>query len=463
MAWLVSIVALGGCGEGSAARVKAPPPDVGRLDPPAPADVFSDAGPHAGVTLPTPSASPAPSLAGAASPSPVPSFGHLEGTRELRSIFASLAALSGPGPHDDVRILQFGDSHTASDTSTAVVRRLLQARFGDGGRGFVEVGLPWKNYIQDGVRGQMTKEFEPQRPRSDEGRSPRDGSFGLLGIAIGTDKPGARAWSHLTAPSSRIEVDYWTQPRGGSFDVLVDGTSVGRVASRGTPPASGFAAFDVTEKPHDVEIRATGDGPIRVFGLALDRGHSGVVVDALGINGAQITWALRWNEEHFAEQLRHRAPALVLLAYGTNEALDPHLDLADYEQSLHEMLGRVRHAVPGVPCVLVGPPDLARPRPVGNHEEWATWPPVLDVIAVQRRVAASEHLAFYDQLGAMGGPGSMAAWASEADPRAQGDRVHMTGRGYAALATSFVNDFLSAYEAWLRTPEAGSAPGVAVR
>jgi lysophospholipase L1-like esterase len=310
----------------------------------------------------------------------------------------------------------------------------------------------------------MTKEFEPQRPRSDEGRSPRDGSFGLLGIAIGTDKPGARAWSHLSAPSSRIEVDYWTQPRGGSFDVLVDGASVGRVASKGSPAGSGFAVFDVTEKPHDVEIRATGDGPIRVFGLALDRtAHFGVVVDALGINGAQITWALRSNEEHFAEQLRHRAPALVLLAYGTNEALDPHLDLADYEQSLREMLGRVRHAVPGVPCVLLGPPDLARPRSVGNHEEWATWPPVLDVIAVQRRVAAGERVAFYDQLGAMGGPGGMAAWASEADPRAQGDRVHMTGRGYAALATSFVNDFLSAYEAWLRVPDPGPPPNVAER
>src|SRR5207237_2226347 len=118
---------------------------------------------------------------------------------------------------------------------------------------------------------------------------------------------------------SRVEIDYWTQPHGGSFDVFLDGLSAGHVTTRGSPAGSGFAAFDVTEKPHDVEVRAVGDGPIRVFGAVLDRSHAGVVVDALGINGAQVTWDLRWNEEHFAEQLRHRAPALVILAYGPNE------------------------------------------------------------------------------------------------------------------------------------------------
>jgi lysophospholipase L1-like esterase len=442
------------------ARVKAAPApfDAATREAVTPAGALASAVASVPALASLPSA-PVPAPA----PAPPDTFGHLEGARELETIFASLAALSGPGIQEDVRILQFGDSHTASDTSTAVVRRLLQQRFGDGGRGFVELGLPWKNYVQDGVRGQMTKEFETQRPRSDEGRNPRDGFFGLLGIAVGTDKPGARAWSHYASPSSRIEVDYWTQPRGGSFDVLVDGAPVGHVASRGTPAGSGFAAFDVTEKPHDVEVRAIGDGPIRVFGVALDKAHPGVVVDALGINGAQVTWALRWNEEHFAEQLRHRAPALIILAYGTNEALDSRLDLGDYEQSLREMLGRVRRAVPGVACLLLGPPDLARPRPVGTHEDWATWPAVVDVIGVQRRVAQSERIAFYDQMGAMGGPGSMAAWAAESDPRAQGDRVHLTGRGYAALATSFVNDFLRAYEAWNRAPAPGPLPGVAAR
>jgi hypothetical protein len=103
---------------------------------------------------------------------------------------------------------------------------------------------------------------------------------------------------------------------------------------------------------------------------------------------------------------------------------------------------------------LLGPPDLAREHP--GHREWTTWPPLLDVIAVQQRVARAAGCAFYDQMAAMGGPGSMASWAAEQAPRARADRVHMTPSGYAQLAGSFTSDLLHAFDAWrAATPPAG--------
>ena len=44
-----------------------------------------------------------------------------------------------------VHILQFGDSHTASDDWVNSMRFLLQTRFGNGGPGFVQAGtaVPW--------------------------------------------------------------------------------------------------------------------------------------------------------------------------------------------------------------------------------------------------------------------------------------------------------------------------------
>ncbi len=447
LAWLVPIVALGSCGEGAAAPVKSPPRDLplSRIDA-----TFL----RPSVAAPMPALAPAPAFDPAPAPPP-DRHGHLSGVGDLDAFFGALAALRGPGAHDDVRILQFGDSHTASDTSTSVVRRLLQAKYGDGGRGYVQLGIPWKNYVQDGVHGYMTKEFEAQRPRTDEGRTPHDGAFGLLGVAVGTDKPGAWASTRITVPSSRVEIDYLEQPRGGSFDVLVDGTPVGRVSSRAAQPGAAYASYPVADGPHEFGVRAVGDGAIRVFGAALDRDRSGVVVDALGINGAQIYTPLRWNEEQFAAELQHRAPSLVVLAYGTNEALDGHLDLRDYEQSLGEMVTRVRRGAPGASCLFLGPPDLARPRAVGDagRQEWATWPPLLDVIAAQRRAAQTAGCAFFDQMAAMGGAGSMAAWAAETNARAQGDRVHMTGSGYAELGTAFVTDLVGAFEAWQQASE----------
>lgn len=477
---IACLVCLAACGESA----RQPPRDPAVQAPSAPGIE-----PSTSNVSPAPTASPPAALGGASGdgierstpvavgrPDPRARYGSLEGYGRLSHFFEAIAALDEKRAGHDVRILQYGDSHTASDTATSVYRRILQERFGDGGRGFVSIGLPWKNYVQDGVHGGMSKEFEPQRlAHLNDGRFWGDGDYGLLGVAIGSDRRGARAWTQVTAPSSRIEIDYWEQPGGGSLDVLVDGTKTARIVTEAAHSGSGFYSVSLPDRPHQIELRAANDGALRVFGMALDRVRAGVVVDALGINGAQIYTPLHWNEEHFTEQLQHRAPDLVVLAYGTNESLDPKLDLADYERALGELLHRVGSAVPAASCLLLGPPDLARPTallppPQGDDGArtppgqggWSSWPRLGEVIEVQRRVAAAVGCAFYDQQAAMGGPGTMALWAGEPDPKGQRDRVHFTQAGYASLATSFATDLLRAYADW-RSSQAAVPTNVATR
>jgi lysophospholipase L1-like esterase len=422
---------------GCAAHPKGPPsevvaaPFVARAD----GDGASSATPIAAA-----SSRPAPSLAFSTT------VGHLEGPGRLAHLFEAFSALEDGHTHDDVRILQYGDSHTAADVGTGAFRRLLQARFGDGGRGFASIGRPWKFYGQDGVRGGMTREFEPQRITFKDGHVLGDGCYGLLGVGIGAETGGARAWSEIAPRFSHVELDYWQQPRGGSFDVFVDGARAGRIATRAAQPGSGYFGFDLADVPHQVELRTVGDGEVRVFGMTLDREQAGVVVDALGINGAQIVTLLHANEDHFTEQLRHRAPQLVILAYGTNEALEPGLTDAEYERKVVEVLGRVERAAPAASCLLLGPPDLA--RHTKGRDDWKTLPRVVEIVAAQRRVAEAAGCSFYDQLDAMGGPGSIAAWASEPEPRGGRDRVHLTRSGYVQLGTSFATDLLRAYDDW---------------
>jgi len=135
-------------------------------------------------------------------------------------------------------------------------------------------------------------------------------------------------------------------------------------------------------------------------------------------------------------------------------AVPPHrLQPRRIEIGVHP-LGRIERAAPAASCLLLGPPDLAR-RAKGK-DDWKTWPRVLEILAVQRRVAEAAGCAFYDQLGAMGGPGSMAAWASEPEPRGNRDRVHLTRSGYLQLGTSFATDLMRAYDDW--RAEKGLAP-----
>jgi lysophospholipase L1-like esterase len=390
--------------------------------------------------------------------------GALEHPAKLARFFESLAQLEAGQTQEDVRVVQFGDSHTAADLETAVIRRALQQRFGDGGRGFVALGRPWKGYLQEGVRCGMSSEWSSERGKLAKGKSSGDGLYGLAGVGVETHQHGARAWTDITARTARAEIAYLEQPTGGAFDVFVDGMRVVRISSRGERATSAYRTFDVSEAAaHQVEVRAVGDGDVRVFGLSLDRAQPGVVFDALGINGARVTTCLQWNEEHWAEQLKHRAPHLVVLAYGTNESTDETTPPATYERQLVDLLGRVARAVPRASCLLLGPPDRAVP---GGDGGWTTSPKLLEIIASQRRVAEAAGCAFYNQLHAMGGEGTVAGWAVEDPPRAQKDRVHLTREGYAQLGGSFASDVLRGYAAWRREsglPRTAEPPPVAAR
>ncbi len=70
----------------------------------------------------------------------------------LVPFFERLYRLSA-GDSPAVHILHFGDSHTASDDWTGVLRDLFQNRFGNGGAGFSFAGIPFKGYRRFDVRG----------------------------------------------------------------------------------------------------------------------------------------------------------------------------------------------------------------------------------------------------------------------------------------------------------------------
>jgi lysophospholipase L1-like esterase len=366
--------------------------------------------------------------------------GGLSNVAGLRRFFAKLTALDDRSAHDDVYVVQLGDSHTAVDWESGVVRRMLQSRFGDGGRGYVPLGKPLPSYVQEGVRAGMTHDWWVERSKPVKGKMVGDGLYGLAGSSIETAASGARAWAEVAHHGSRIDLGFLEQPGGGSFDLFVDGARLARITTNGRAIQAGWKAFTVADGPHHLEARATGDGTVRLFGVNYDKDAVGLVYDAIGINGARITTPLHWNEGHFTEQLRHHPPDLVVLAYGTNEAGDD-TSPTTYERQLVDMLGRIARATPTAACLLLGPPD----RAIKTHEGWVTPPKLLEVIASQERVAHAAGCAFYNQFEAMGGAGTITGWANEVNSRAGRDHVHFTRDGYAELGGLFANDLLRAY------------------
>jgi lysophospholipase L1-like esterase len=332
----------------------------------------------------------------------------IENPGALASFFASLQA------GDPVHILQFGDSHTASDDWANAIRVAAQAKYGDGGPGFVQAGHPYKGYRRFDASGVSSALWKTEGTMAIHG----DPNQGLSGISISTEAAGQTVG--LTASGEALEIFYLQQPGGGQVELTIDGQSAGAFTTDGDL-GPGQSEYSMPPGTHQFSLRTLNFAPVRLFGWSLDN-KQGVTVETLGINGAQAHVMLDWNEQIWATELNQRNPSLVILAYGTNEA-NSHLWTAEqYRADLIAIIDRIRRATPAASILMIGPPDCGRLQPLLHLSE---------VIDIQREIAAAQHVAFWDWRLHMGGPGIVKRWVVAG--WSQPDYIHLTSEGYRML------------------------------
>ncbi len=374
-----------------------------------------------------------------------PSFGvdiplYDPGGRSLVPLYRALRrAEAGEG---QARILVYGASHAAADLFTNVIREQLQTRFGNAGHGFIMPVRPWRYYRhRGGMSVESSRRWDTRRVTA----STRDvDALGLAGMAVEADRAGE--WGRLDTgdqTASRFEIYYWQQPGGGGFDVYLDGRRVRRVTTSATEPGPGYALVTAEDAHHLLEVRVRGNGPVRLFGLTMDREAPGVIVDNYGINGARAASHLLWDEALHVEHLRRRDPDLVILAYGTNESGDDDQPIEEYERDLRAVVARVRGTVPESACMLIGPSD----RPLrGEDGAFVDRPRTGQIVEVQRRVSRDMGCAFFDLVAFGGGPLHMVQWAAADPPWAQPDHVHYTARGYLRLGEVLMSAMMAGFD-----------------
>ncbi len=325
-----------------------------------------------------------------------------------------------------VRILQYGDSHTAADLVTAELRERLRKEFGNGGIGFVVPGFPYPWFSRRGAKSSGSDGWKPVG--IGKNWEAGDRRCGPAGVAVETDAPNE--WLRLEAPGERFEVHLLEQPGGGTVEIRLDGEPVTEQLTLDNPkfePVSLVFTAKPKAETHFLDLRVIGAGKVRIFGFSAEN-RSGVVVNAFGINGARAYRPLAWNEPTLAAGLRDLVPDLVILAYGTNEATDPDL-FPDYEIRFTQLIRRFKKAAPKAAILVLGPPD--RMQKAGNL--WVPIPALPRLVETQRRAALAEGTLFWDQAAALGGFGTMDRLARLSIPMAQGDRVHLTKPGYLKL------------------------------
>lgn len=392
----------------------------------------------------------------------------------LSNFYAKLSRLEADDASDvHVRITQIGDSHTASDTFTGPVRTALQDRFGDGGRGYLAAGKPWKSYRQRDASYDMSSGWTTRN-----GLHATPSSFSLSGMRIETDRQGEwisrgpcrRCDAGKVAEKGQIY--YLAQPDGGHFEVQFDADPPTQVSTQADTAELRVVEFAVSDEEAALRIETQGDGLVTLFGTSFIDAH-GVTFDSIGINGAQLRHYLQFDDVWTQVELAAMAPDVVVIAFGANETMarryrvpDPAtqaLELLEKLQVYHEeilsLLGRYHAAVDEVECIVLLPPDMLAgsdgscisyafeserlsgerciQRPAANFA---------GILNAQRFAAHSAGCAVWDQQHAMGGEGSMDVWRELGFARKDG--VHLRSSGYDLLAEAFVNDLMQNYELW---------------
>jgi lysophospholipase L1-like esterase len=384
-----------------------------------------------------PAPSALPLVLGSATPS-----AKARGPLRLAHLYAALAGLEAKTRTEHVRLVWYGDSHTAADYLTGAVRRRLEARFGAGGPGFVRVGT--SPYRHDGVRvvrdGKWKVFPEPPSKRTLEG----DGIFGLGGLLAQPSNREARVEIRVDPKrvhgSLRYGLVYQAKP-GASFRLAI-GKAVETVDSR-TPAekvsASGLVRLRREGAPGETVEISLGAGELRFAGLVAEGSEPGVVLDTIGIDGARVATPLAWNADAFSADVGARRPELAVFAFGTNEAFDAR-NADAIAGELGELVARVRRGAPNADCLVVGPPDAAA-------ADLTSLPRVAEIDAAERRAAETYGCGYFSLLVAMGGPNGFAEWMRQTPPLARPDRIHLTIAGYERLGEALAVALIESYEA----------------
>ncbi len=381
----------------------------------------------------------------------------------LRPFFLALDRLEKGRSPKPVRIVQIGDSHTAADAFSGRLRESFQDRFGAAGRGWLPAGVPFKYYNPRLVTVSETgwRHLGPANGAPAE-------ALGLDAGVAESGPPGATMTlaSGEAAGFDHFAIEFLAQPGGGELQLRLDRRPPVRVSTAAAAIRVERRDIPLGAPAREVELSAPGPSPARMIGWTVERRGPGVIYENHGTIGARAGLLGRMSPAAVARELADSRPALLIVAFGTNEGFEDSLDRRRYAADFRADVAALRRKAPQAAVLVLGPPDgnrIDRSCPRDEREgcveaafapqscAWREPPNLAAVRGVQQAVAAHQGWAFWDWSRAMGGACSMHRLFLRDPPWAFPDHVHLNKLGYAAAADVLFFDLITEYERWKRS------------
>ena len=346
------------------------------------------------------------------------------------------------GDTNQVSILHIGDSHIQADFLTREIRKSMQQRFGNAGRGLV---FP--------LRVAGTNEPNDYHSSSNENwtvakiNSPnRQPEPGLSGISIQTSLSGAyidiSTTNHDSLDYAFSQVTLIHTKDSLQYDCRITDS----------PPKFGYLMSAGASEPGDcktwvpfmhstnfVRIQAeqteAGQSSFTLNGIVLQNSNPGILYHSVGINGAHFSDYN--NSPLFYTQLKVLKLDLVIISLGTNEGANLKVTMDEVVTSVSMMVQKIKSANPET-CILIATPadDYFRKKYKNPYLE-----------AVQRALlqsAVQEKVACWDMYTITGGFGSCVEWRKTA--MMQRDGVHFNKQGYTIQGDLLYKALIDSYQ-----------------
>ncbi len=373
-----------------------------------------------------------------------------------------------------ITILQLGDSHTAADFMTGELRRLLQARFGDGGAGYLTAGRPHMGVRSSAFRINASKGWSYEALQ----QSAETAKFWLSGFNAIAEEEGETISFRSETPFSfdRIEIQALRQPKGGTIEIRIDGVLQSEVALSGDVREPVVIQMvperAASDRLREITITTKGEGVVNLASVAVYNRQSGLSYNSVGFPGATVDIVNKFDEVILENELKRLNPQIVVLAFGTNEGFNETLELERYRQSYERVIRKIRRALPHAAIVMMAPPDAARgpkkqetaeatkanekndkksppakaAREDGPCGEWKTPVNLNRVRDLQEQIAKRHKLVYWNWASIMPAECGADRWANLSPPLVAKDRVHFTMEGYRQTAAQFLKVLLPVIE-----------------
>lgn len=373
----------------------------------------------------------------------------------LQPFFAGLDSLRA-GKDTVLTIVHLGDSHIQAGYYSGKVMRLLQAQFGNAGRGWI---APFKlsktNEPDDYFISSSVREWITGRCIQVNKKCP----VGIGGIGIQSVSPSINldvriapnngaGYSFNRAILYRGEKAMPMLPTGPRKDSVQ--TSLATV-----PAVAGVLAdtFRISYQADTLQLHSTrrkqGTDELLpassfkniYYGLSLTNGNPGILYHSVGVNGSMY---IHYTDEAYIRQLALLKPSLLIVSLGTNETFGRRFRPEEFGGQVRAFVSLVKQYMPETVILLTTPPECYKRTYVNKKRTYIRNANTQLAAKAIAEAALKEGVACWDLFAATGGKGSCVKWQKE---QLMGrDRVHFTKEGYREQGTLLVRALLRSYQ-----------------